>query len=137
MCQHNMGESSGPAYVSVEQPLGVDPPIVHCPICGKATMRILKSGGKVTPCEHLAFIWVGEVGEYEYRSERFEARMAGVDVDEIESDEPLVETLRLAGFDNELLALEITYGGAGCGPMSYTDVFGFDYGTLQAETVGG
>jgi len=54
-------------------------------------------------------------------------------MEEIESDSVVAEALALAGFDNKLLALEVTYGGMGCGPMWFTDVFGFDYGTLASE----
>ncbi len=43
------------------------------------------------------------------------------------------EFLRAAGYDNTLLALQLTYGGMGCGPIWVTDVFGFDFGTLREE----
>jgi hypothetical protein len=33
-----------------------------------------------------------------------------------------------AGYKNELLILEITYGGMGHGPSWYTDLYGFDFG---------
>ena len=36
-----------------------------------------------------------------------------------------------AGYGNGLLALEITYGGMACGPVWYTDVYGFDFGMLE------
>ena len=33
-----MSESSEPQYARVERPFGWEIPIIHCPICGKATM---------------------------------------------------------------------------------------------------
>ena len=36
-----------------------------------------------------------------------------------------------AGYGNGLLALEITYGGMACGPVWYTDVYGFNFGVLE------
>ena len=41
--------------------------------------------------------------------------------------------LQQAGYDNKLLAIEITGGGMACGPIWHTDVFGFDYSTLADE----
>jgi len=51
------------------------------------------------------------------------------------SFETFKKVLKAAGYKNELLALEITYGGMATGPAWYTDVFGFDYGILATEKV--
>lgn len=45
----------------------------------------------------------------------------------------LRKLLENAGYGNRLLALEITYGGMACGPVWYTDVYGFDYDTVEPE----
>lgn len=120
-------------YASVEQPFGCDPPIVHCPICGQASLNVTDEGGVVTPCPHLAFIHVGELGEYVFASEDFARRISELDDDELDEMDHVREVLAAAGFGKELLALEVTYGGMGCGPMWFTDVFGFDYGTLKGD----
>lgn len=137
-----MSKKSLPQFASVEQPFGIDPPIVHCPICGQATMDFSTEGGeddcaKCTPCEHLAFIFVGEAGEFEYQSEDFKKRL-GIVGDEDDEDETEDEDFQMmlvrAGYENKLLALEITYGGMSCtGPSWYTDIFGFDYGKMKNE----
>ena len=119
------------AYASVQQPFGCDPPLVHCPICGQASMKLDDEGmGTVTPCQHLAFIYVGAAGEYEYQSDDFAKRLAAAEESDTDPSEELLLTL---GYGDSLLALEISYGGMGCGPMFFTDVFGFDYGTLSAD----
>ncbi|MBK6407032.1 MAG: hypothetical protein IPF66_19650 [Holophagales bacterium] len=41
--------------------------------------------------------------------------------------------LERIGCRNKLLALEITYGGMACGPVWYSDVYGFDYETVDGE----
>lgn len=38
-----------------------------------------------------------------------------------------------AGYGNDLLTLEITYGGMACGPGWYTDVYCFDFGVPDEE----
>ena len=45
----------------------------------------------------------------------------------------LRKLLERIGYGNKLLALEITHGGMACGPVWYTDVYGFDYGTVGEE----
>lgn len=120
-------------YASVEQPFGCEPPVVHCPICGKAMLDVTDEGGVVTPCPHLAFVHVSELGEYVFASESFASRLDQLDDEDLEEMEDVREVLTAAGYGNELLALEVTYGGMGCGPMWFTDVFGFDYATLKVD----
>lgn len=123
-------ESSKPQYAQIEQPFGCEPPIVHCPICGQATLD--PDGDGATPCPHLAFIYVGAVNEYEYFSDDYEQRIIDLDDEDVDFDN-FSEFLGKAGYGNNLLALEITYGGMGCGPVWFTDIYGFDYGTLAKE----
>jgi hypothetical protein len=119
-----MGEhrKSSPAYARVEQPFGAKPPVIHCPICGQATL----DDGYITPCKHLAFSYVGVNGEFEYQSVDFENRFSQMDIGELSFD-GFPELLKQAGYGNHLLAIEITHGGMACGPVWYTDVIGFDY----------
>jgi hypothetical protein len=130
-----MTTQTSPQYASIEQPFGCEPPLVHCPICGNKTSH----ENEINPCKHLAFVYVGELNEFIYQSEvfgnRFETTLT--EHQEIDEDEyscirldTLQDCLKEAGYDNNLLALEITYGGMACGPVWFTDVYGFDYGTL-------
>ncbi|SMH58440.1 MULTISPECIES: hypothetical protein [Cyanophyceae] len=117
----------------MEQPFGIDPPNVHCPICGQATFTITSDSHNMTPCDHLALIYVGSVGEYVYQSPTFQERTASLGV----PDQPFKEFpqyLNQAGYDNQLLLLEITYGGMACGPIWYTDIYGYDYSMIGKET---
>jgi hypothetical protein len=122
-------EDSLPQYAGLELPFGCEMPIVHCPICGRATIEVDQDVGKVTPCPHLAFIYIGEVGDFEYQSEECQRKFQELDIDDL-SFENFKDVLKTAGYGNKLLALELTYGGMGCGPVWYTNVFGFDYSTL-------
>ena len=118
---------SEPQYSRIEQPFGCAPPIVHCPICGQATLDT--EGAGATPCQHLAFIYVGAVGEYEFTSDDYDQRTKDLDDKDLSFDS-FTKFLSMAGYGNNLLALEITYGGMACGPVWYTDIFGFDYDSL-------
>jgi len=122
-----MDEKSLPQYAKIEQPFGIDPPIVHCPICGTAVFD--NEEGCATPCPHFAFLYVGEVGEFEYTSVAFTKKTESLEAENLDF-ETFSDFLAKAGYDNKLLAIEITYGGMACGPVWYTDVFGFDYGSL-------
>jgi hypothetical protein len=125
--------ASKPQYASVEQPLGCDPPSPHCPICGHGVLRVDDEGlAHADPCTHLAFIFVGEVGEFEYRSPGFEKKAVRRRLHDLDLSK-LRKLLERIGYGNELLALEVTYGGMACGPVWYTDVYGFDYGTVGDE----
>jgi len=127
-----MGRDSFPQYAQIEHPFGCDPPVVHCPICGQATLEIDEDGREeLTPCPHLAFIFSGETGGFAYASESFEKKCNGPDFDG--DAESIEEFLIKAGCGSKILALEITYGGRGCEPLWFTDVYGFDYETLNTE----
>jgi hypothetical protein len=132
-----MKKKTKPQYARVEQPFGDDPPIAHCPICGQASMILDEYGADVTPCDHLVFIYVGASGGFEYQSKDFEARMAKLDDDDEEDDGLCLDNfqrfLEKAGYGNEMLAIEISYGGMGHCPVYYSDVFGFDYSVSSQE----
>ena len=130
-----MTTQTSPQYAAIEQPFESEPPLVHCPICGNNTIK----DNEINPCKHLAFVYVGELNEFIYQSEVFETRFESTLTEHQEIDEDEYRCIRLdilqdclkeAGYDNNLLALEITYGGMACGPIWFTDVYGFDYGTL-------
>jgi hypothetical protein len=122
-----MTKTSQPQYVHLDQPFGCDPPLAHCPICGNPSMVVDKiEGGKVTPCDHLAFIFVGEVDAFEYESKDFKKRTAGINKETL-SVSNFKSALKKAGYTNNMLALEITGSGMACGPVSSSVIFGFDY----------
>lgn len=122
-----MASESSPQYARVEQPFGCPPPIVHCPICGNAS---IEEGRGATPCPHLAFIYVEAGDAFEYTSDVFRERLSQFDLESVDL-ETFEQMLAEAGYGNNLLALEITYGGMACGPAWSTVVFGFDYSTLR------
>ena len=86
----------------------------------------------VTPCDHLTFVFIGEVGEFVYQSNDFGRRFQTIKNRNVSLD-TVERILKRLGYDNKMLAIEITFGGMACGPVWYTNIFGFDYGTLDKK----
>lgn len=124
-----MTEITEPQYASVEQPFGCPPPSVHCPICGEANFE----PGEITPCPHLAFMYGFGFSDYGHQSDDFLKRTEHLEGTCLTFDN-IVEFLKNAGYGNNMLAIEVTYGGMSCGPSWYTDVYGFDFNTLKDES---
>ena len=118
-----------PQYAAIEQPFGLKPPAVFCPICGH---EVVGEDG-CDPCHHLAFLYVGAGGDFEHKSDDFESRLNDAEVEFIGFND-FPEILSQLGYDNKLLCIEITYGGMGCGPVRYSDILGFDYNSLTTES---
>jgi hypothetical protein len=125
-------EKSSPQLARVEQPFGCNPPEVHCPICGAPVAEIGADGADLRPCIHAAFVYSSCAGEFVFESGDFSNRTMDMDPDDLDFSEPQ-KTLSKLGYGNSMLAIQITYGGMACGPVWFTAVYGFDYGTLTAE----
>jgi hypothetical protein len=126
-----MSNSEKPQYAAIEYPYPLDEiPIVHCPICGNATYKVDDGGSEMTPCHHLAFIFVGSSGTFEYKSAEFAERSSDVEEDDL-SFENFEEYLESLEYDNSMLVLEVTHGGIP--NVWYTDIYGFDYSTYQEK----
>ncbi len=140
-----MTEKLTPQYATIEQPFGCDPSIVHCPICGSSTMNA--ETNEMQSCPHLAFIYICEISEFVYQSDDFKTKSRDWYDKEKEDDSEYNEeefaqkinlsdfrqTLANMGYDNNLLAIELTSGGMACGPVYFTDVYGFDYESLSED----
>ena len=127
-------------YARVGQPFGDDPPKVHCPICGDAALKKIKGKCKIAPCEHVKFIYIGGNEDFSYESEDFKKKFKDskkksqlFDGEELNSA-AFRKFLLKSGYKNNLLAIEISYGGGNGGCcFFFTDVYGFDYGSLDEE----
>ena len=117
-----------PQYAVIEQPSGGQIPVIHCPICGTPA-NIWDDEYDSDVCPHLAFIYLFSSGEFGYLTPKFEQRIEVIKDEKLRFDN-FQECLKKAGYDNKLLALEITYGGMGTGLSWNTDVYGFDFETL-------
>ncbi|MBK6407905.1 MAG: hypothetical protein IPF66_24555 [Holophagales bacterium] len=128
-----MKPAAKPQYASVELPFGCAPPRPHCPICGHALLIVGEASiANVDACRHLAFVFIGEIAEFGFRSTDFQKRAAGRRTSQLDLSK-LRKFLERIGYGNKLLALEITYGGMACGPVWYSDVYGLDYETIGDE----
>ncbi|MEH6626551.1 MAG: hypothetical protein V7739_08905 [Motiliproteus sp.] len=125
-----MSKQSEPQYASVEQPFGWPPPQVHCPICGKSNVDT--EDNSVDPCPHLAFMYGFSFSDFAYCSDDFNERTKNLGYNSI-TFENAIEYLKRAGYGNNLLAIEFTYGGMACGPSWTTDLYGFDFNTAPSD----
>ncbi len=121
-----MEEKAHPQYARIENPFGASPPILHCPICGQPSTSSMEDGLEPTPCPHLAFIYVGDTGEFEYMSEEFEKRTKNLKLG-LNPFKSFPKFLESAGYSNNFLAIQITYGGMACGPIWFTDIYGYEF----------
>lgn len=121
-----MAEETGPVIGKVELPFGADPPRIHCPLCGKPTLVAVDDSTEITPCPHLVFIFASVISDFVYQADDFEERAKDVDVEDWDFED-FSKALKLSGYGNNMLAIEVTYGGIANGPVYYTDVFGFDF----------
>ena len=116
-----MKESTKLQYARVEQVYGYEAPKAHCPICGFQNNADDCLG--VDPCPHLAFMYGFDCSEFAYKSDDFDLRTSMLDVEDI-SFTNIEDFLFSAGYRNNMLAIEITYGG---GLSWATDLYGYDY----------
>jgi len=115
-----MKENPLPKIASVEAPFGCQPPRIHCPLCGKP---MLNEDGEPSPCKHLAFIFFGVNGKWHYQSKDFAKRISKLDESLAITD--LATLLKELKYGKSLLGFEVTYGGMACGPVWFTDCYGF------------
>ncbi|MCX6244688.1 MAG: hypothetical protein NTU98_08285 [Bacteroidetes bacterium] len=129
-----MNNSTKPQYAEIEYPFPqADLPVIHCPLCGMGTHDVHEDGSsELTPCLHLAFIFIGDPFTFAYKSEEFEQKVTGKDLKKL-SFVKFKKFLQSIGYDNKFLALEISHGGMGGQgtPIWYTDIYGFDYGVVE------
>jgi len=124
-----------PQHVSFCQPLGWTDPLIHCPLCGKAT--VIRTTGEVDPCPHLLFVHYGVSGCFEHVSDDLSARLEKLGGEEAFDCSDFPGSLRQAGYDDSVLVLEVTYGGIACGPAWSTDTYGFGFRIVEPEGIAG
>ena len=108
-------------YAEIELEFGAEPPMIHCPFCGNSYYETDKA------CPHLVFIHMGAIGGFDFQRKDFEKKAESLS-DEDQMVLSTKEQLQKMGYGASLIALEVTYGGMACGPVWYTDVYGFDAG---------
>ncbi len=122
-----MPKKSRPQYASVEMPIGAGLAYIHCPVCGHPPPLRTPDGREPEACPHLVFIYHAAFAVFAYETPAFLKKRTELGLPELEEVE-IRPFLERAGYDNRLLAIEVTYLEIG-GPMIWqADVYGFDFG---------
>jgi hypothetical protein len=112
--------------IKVEQPFGYDPPAVYCPACGSP----IYTPDEMSSCKHLLYAWMSESG-FDYVAPAIESLVEKLEED-ADVDDPLSELQ--SKIDNEHVAIiDLHFGGMACGPVSFNDVYGFDFNTTKED----
>lgn len=107
-------------------PLVRDIPFACCPICGQAVVdRREREVEEMTPCSHLAFIFLGDRGEYAFMTESYRDRL-GSSCIELDTLEPTQGLLGAMGYGDELVTLQVEYGDKVRGGSTFSDMLAFD-----------
>ena len=108
--------------VRLELPFGQEPPMIHCPVCGKS----VNVDGELVACDHLVYFFLTQTGEFIYLRKDVRKQYADLKVYDLETG--LGYDRLICDYQNDsLLKMELTYGGMACGPIWFTDYVGFDF----------
>jgi hypothetical protein len=119
-------------YVQINAALGQDFPILHCPFCGEASTEVNDNEADVTPCEHLQFVFLSEIADFEFQTDAFAQRWQNLDSEDCDLSE-FATCLAQAGFDDQLIAFEISHATQGHGtPRTHRYIYGFAHHLPQS-----
>ena len=105
----------------VEQRISCDTPTVFCPICG--TCIVNNSNEEVNTCNHLEFIFLKDTNEFVYQSRNCKNKFGNINMSSIDKSD-FGAVLKLAGYNRQLFAIQITYGPELC---AFSNVYAFSY----------
>lgn len=114
-------------YVCLRADPGAPFQAAHCPACGQASVVVDDGEASVTPCGHLAFLYLSESGAFEYLSEAFGGRIRAAAGDLPVSIDELPELLGRLGCGEEFMAIEVEQAGLAHGPVKRYYVYGFSW----------
>lgn len=99
-----------------------DLPEFYCPVCGKAVTT--ENGPSDDICGHVKFLYVDEVGEFEFIDSNYESLLKEFDY---ESDDDQIEFLMKKVKSESAIAFNLTTSGIACGPVSSSVTYGVDF----------
>lgn len=100
-------------------------PSIVCPVCGHDNLLIVCDEAEVDECPHLAFIYLGALGDFEFRSDDFAARMArlgpnaGFDIDDFD------DFMAQVGYGHEMVVLAFDQPSGGHFRTVHRNLHGF------------
>ena len=80
------------------------------------------------PCEHLAFVYLPEIGEFEYQIASWKLAFDSIELDPWDYDDHEAyfrAVINKSGFKEPLHIIENTSFGMACGPTSFTEIYGY------------
>lgn len=112
-------------HVHLKMPFGYGRPQIHCPACGKHI------GDEDTTwenlCPHVIFLYLPDVGEFSYVAPAYQSLVDEImddpNLEDVSPVETLVERLERPG----AMALTLSHGGMGHGPVWVDDVVAVDF----------
>lgn len=104
--------------VKLSFPLGERGVSLHCPACGKAMMDDEQTAEN--PCEHLAFVYLGEIPDFSYVS----PKLTKLAESALDSDDPVKEASKKLD-EKTSVVFQVETSGVACGPVSSTAVLAF------------
>ena len=102
---------------------------IYCPVCQhKASIEDENGGHEFKPCEHLAFVYLPELGEFEYQIDSWQAATDSIELDYFDFDnyeDYFTGLIKKSGFNQVLHIIENESSGIACGPTSFTEIYGY------------
>ena len=101
---------------------------IPCPVCQHHASILNEEEGsqQFKPCEHLVFVYLPEVGDYEYQLESWLKATESMDLEDYDSYEEHFERLhKKSKFSQSLHIIENESGGMACGPGSFTEIYAY------------
>ena len=114
-----------PGYVVIEAAGDAGYPPVLCPVCGHNNVHVESDEAEVDECPHLAFIYLGALGDFEFRSDEFAARMARLGPDADFDIDGLDVFMAQAGYGDEMVVLAFDQPSGGHFRTVHRNLHGF------------
>ena len=117
--------SHTPGFVVIEHAGETGYPPVSCPVCGHDNVHVESDEAEVDECPHLAFIYLGALGDFEFRSDDFAARMASLGPDAEFDIDALDDFMAQVGYGDEMIVFAFDQPSGGHFRSVHRNLHGF------------
>lgn len=117
--------------IELNFPFGADIPTIHCPVCGAIAQQPDEPVDQPC-CEHIEFRFIDELSNFDYLSDGVLPVMKEWGIDDLADYGTGVSEEAYERFLKEFeggtrVVMEVTSSGMGCGPVSFTVRYGFNF----------